>query len=273
MATLRVSVNVTSPSTQFNTYADLVSQDQAGNFSTVYYWVQAINTGNTSSFEGNSGSQVATVAGAGGGGHSGTLPSGYGNGAQRWFDGPWGVNLGHDGNGYRNADTVAQGLSWSGWIGRTDYGSIGPYPRIPKRPSPPGTPVASNVMPTSMTVSWGGSGDNAGSGIDGYLLRVWQGQTTTGPYTDISQLNNLSRVVSGLIPGTYYTFVVYAHNGSADNAGYSNPSATMTIKTIAPVRVRYQGAWKYAVPYVKKGGVWVMAQPYVKYGGIWKATG
>lgn len=273
MATLRVQVNVSGPITQFNTYADLVSQDQGGNFSTVYYWVQAINTGDTSSYEGNSGSQTAGVAGAGGGGHSGTLPSGTAHNAQRWYDGPWGVNLGHDGAGNRGADSVFQTLSWSGWLSRTDYGSIGPYPRIPKRPSSPGTPTASNVMPTSMTISWAASGDNAGSAIDGYLLRRWLGSSMTGTYTDISQLNNLSRTDTGLIPGTTYTYAVYAHNGSADNGGYSNVSGSLTVKTIAPVHVKVSGVWKYAVPYVKVGGIWKMAQPYVKVSGVWKMTG
>jgi hypothetical protein len=124
-----------------------------------------------------------------------------------------------------------------------------------------------------MTVSWSGSADNAGSAIDGYLLRMWKGQSATGTYTDISQLNNLSRNVTGLIPGTYYTFAVYAHNGSADNGGYSNVSGFLTVKTIAPVRVKVDDVWYYAVPYVRKAGIWLMAQPYVKDGGVWKATG
>jgi len=270
MATRRVGVNVSSPSTEFYTDADLVSQDQGGNYSTVYYWVGAINRGTSGSFNNNNGAQTATVGGAGGNGHGGTLPSGVGAGAQRWYDGPWGVNLGHDGAGNRGADSVAQTLSWSVW-NRTDYGSIGPYPRIPKPPSQPGTPVASNVMPTSMTLTWGGSGDNGGAGIDGYLLRRWLGSSMTGAYTDVSFQNNVSRQDTGLIPGTVYTYVVYAHNGSAGQ--YSVNSAPVTVKTIAPMRVKVGGLWKYAVPYVKVNGVWVMAQPFVKVAGVWKQTG
>jgi hypothetical protein len=271
MATRRVTVDyVTSPNTAFYTDADLISQDQAGNFSTVYYWVGSINRGNTSSFYGSTGAQTATVGGAGGFGHSGTIPSGVGTNAQRWYDGPWGVNLGHDSAGNRGADTVAQTITWR-W-NRTDYGSIGPYPRIPKRPSVPGKPVASGILPTSLTMTWTASTDNAGSAIDNYLLRRWTGLTATGPYVD-SMANNLTRLVTGLTPGTDYTFGVYAHNGSADNGGYSNVSAYTTVKTLAPLHVKVAGVWKYAVPYVKIGGVWTIGLPYVKVAGVWKATG
>lgn len=269
MATRRVGVNVTSPSTELYTDADIVSQSQAGNYSTVYFWVGATNRGTTGSYNNNQGTHTATVGGLGGNGYSGTIPSGVGGGVQRWYLGAYGYNLGHDAAGNRGADSVAQTITW--W-NRTDYGSIGPYPRIPKRPSIPGKPVASNVLPTSMTLSWTASTDNAGSTIDNYLLRRWLGSSATGSYVD-SLANNLSRTVTGLAPGTDYTFGVYAHNGSADNGGYSNVSLYTTVKTLAPLHVKVAGVWKYAVPYIKIGGVWTIGLPYVKVGGVWKATG
>jgi hypothetical protein len=271
MATLRVSVNVTGPSTQFNAYADMVSQDAAGNYSTVYYWVQAINTGGTTSFEGDAGTQTVTVAGAGGGGHGGTLPSGVPNGGQRWFDGPYGVNLGHDAAGNRGADQVAQTLSWPNWLGRTDYGSIGPYPQIPKVPSAPRSPSIDQVMPTSVRVNWVAPASNGGSAVNGYLLRRWNGSTASGSYVD-TQLGVVgSYVVTGLTPGTQYAWGIYAKNAAYGT--YSPVSAIVTAKTIAPVHVKVAGVWKYAVPYVKVSGVWKMAQPYVKVNGVWKLTG
>lgn len=269
MATRRIAVTVASPSTEFDTDADLISQDQAGNFSTVYYWVGAINRGNTTSFYGSSGTQTATVAGGGGSGHGGTIPKPVATGAQRWYDGPWAVNIGHDANGNLGAVDIAQTITWA-W-NRTDHGSIGPFPRIPKKPSVPGTPIATHVLPTSLQLDWTASTDNAGSAIDGYLVRRWLGSTMTGTYTDVSQTNTLTRTDSGLTPGTTYTYGIYAHNGSA--AGYSLVSAGVTVKTIAPVHFKVAGVWKYAVPYVKVAGVWKMAQPWVKAGGIWTLTG
>jgi hypothetical protein len=271
MATLRVSVNVTSPSTQFNTFADMMSQDAAGNYSTVYMWLQAVNTGGTTSFEGNSGTQSCSIAGTGLGSHTSTLPSGVPSGGQRWYDGPWGINLGHDAAGNRNADQIAQGLGWSGWISRTDYGSIGPYPRIPKVPSIPGKPVISKIMPTSVTVSWTGSADNGGSAITGYLVRRWTGTSPSGAYVDTYVGNVGTLNVTGLTPGTNYTWAVYAMNGAYGT--YSVASSATTAKTIAPMHVKVAGVWHYAVPYVKVSAVWKMAQPYVKVNGAWKLTG
>ena len=270
MTTRRVSWTSGAPTTEYDTDADIVSQNQAGNYSTVYYYVGAINRGSTSSFSNNSGTQTATVGGAGGSGHGGTMPSGYANGAQRWYDGPWGVDLGHDAAGNRGADSIVQSIR--GWFTNDSGGSIGPYPRIPKRPSVPGTPTSSNILPTSVQIDWTASTDNAGSAIDSYLLRRWLGTTATGSYTD-DTANTLTRVVTGLTPGTDYTFGVYAHNGSADNGGYSNVSGYLNVKTLAPIHVKVAGVWKYAVPYVKVAGVWKVALPFVRVSGVWKATG
>lgn len=271
MATRRVTwTSGVAPNTEYGTDADLMSQSQSGNYSTVYYWVGAWNRGSTGAFSNYQGTHTATIAGAGGNGHAGTMPIGAPNGAQRWYDGPWGVNLAHDSAGNRGADTVGQFVR--GWFTNDSYGSIGPYPRIPKRPSVPGTPVASHVMPTSLTLTWTASTDNAGSTITGYLVRRWNGTAPTGAYVD-DFANNISREISGLTPGATYTFGIYAKNGSADNGGYSNISGTLTVKTIAPLYVKIAGVWVYAVPYVKTGGIWVIAQPFVKVDGVWRATG
>lgn len=265
--TRRVSVNVTSPSTQFNTYADLVSQSPSGNSSLVHYWVQAINKGDGSSHINDSGSQKAKIGGYGGSGHTGNLPSGYAYNAERWYDGPYSATLPHNSAGNRGADVVAQTISW--WS-RTDNGTIGPYPRIPKPPTKPGTPVASNVLPSSLTLTWAASSDNGGSAINSYLVRRWTGPTMTGSYVDVSNTNTLTRNVPDLTPGTTYTFGIYAHNSSY--GGYSPVSTGITVKTVAPMHVKVDGIWYYAVPYVKISGIWKAAQPYVKIDGLWCVT-
>jgi hypothetical protein len=143
--------------------------------------------------------------------------------------------------------------------------------RIPKRPSAPGKPAFSNEMPTTLTVKWTASTDNNGKAITSYKLRRYTGSSPTGAYVD-SDANSLSRNVTGLTPGTNYTFTVYAFNGSADNGGYSNPSAANSVQQLAGVWVRVSGVWKIAVPYIRSGGVWKMAIPYVRSGGVWKQT-
>lgn len=268
MATRRVDVTVSSPSTEFYTDADQVSQSQSGNYSTVNYWVGATNRGGTTSFDANNGAQTATIAGSGGAGHGGTIPSGVSVGVQRWYDGPWGLNLGHDSAGNRGADTVAQTITWS-W-GQTNTGSIGPYTRIPKPPTLPGTPVASNLLPTSVKLTWTASTNNNGSAITGYLVRRWLGSARTGTYTDVVTLNALTYTDTSLTPGTTYSYGIYAKNGSY--GVYSPISGNLTIKTIAPAHVRVAGVWHYATPYVKVAGVWKVSQPWVRVGGVWKAT-
>lgn len=228
MVTARVNITTGAPSTNFITYVDLVSQNQANNTSTCYYYVQAINRGGTGSFSNFQGSQTATVAGAGGAGHSGTMPSGVGTGDQRWMDGPYGVTLAHNATGYRNPDTVVQSIR--GWFNLDDSGSGPSYPRIPIPASAPGTPKASKITPTSVQLDWAASSDNGGSAIDGYLVRRWTGSSMSGTYKDISETNTLTRTDTSLAIGTTYTYAIYAHNGSSD--GYSAHSNPVTITTI-----------------------------------------
>ncbi len=143
--------------------------------------------------------------------------------------------------------------------------------RIPKRPSPPGTPVLSEILPTSLRVSWTASADTNGSPINNYRLRRWTGNEQAGPYTD-SIANNLARNVTGLEPGSNYTFAVYAHNGSADNGGWSNPSPDAHTQLLSGAMIRVNGSWVKAIPYVRDGGVWKMAVPYIRAGGVWKPS-
>ena len=267
MATLRVSRRSSAPTTDFNLYADLMSQDQAGNFSTVYYWVQAINRGTSSSYSGYNGSQTGEINGGGGGGHSGTMPSGVATGGQRWFDGPWGINIYHNAEGFVADITTLQRVTWPNAFSYADGGSSIAAPRIPKPPTIPGTPVASEILPTSMRLSWTAPTDVRGSAIDHYLLKRYE--TIDGTGTSVDNIaNDLSRVITGLLPGKTYSWRVYAHNGSA--GGYSPSSDVLTVATLAPVWVKVGGIWKYGIPYVKVAGEWKVGLPFVKKDGNWK---
>lgn len=267
MGTVRVDRTSPAPATQYTTEADWVSQNQLGNYSTCYIYIRAVNRGSTGAYSNYNGSQTGQVDGVGSGAHSGTMPSGVGNGVQRWYDGPWGFNVPHDADGYVSALTVRQIIAV--WFSYNDTGVLPAAPRIPKPPTAPGTPVASNILPTSVTLTWTASTDNKGSAIDGYKIRRWDTADGSGPYTDSPMENNLSRTVTGLIPGKDYTFAILAHNGSA--GGWSVVSSSIVVRTLAPARIKVGGHYKYAIQYIKIGGHYYVVLPFIKVSGHYKS--
>lgn len=250
------------------------SQDWGGNYSTFLCGVRYYGNG----WGTYSGSTWYWSANFGGHAPSGSFNIPYARRLDTYTDLYWGyLSHGHDANGYLGA--------WgaSCWID-TDHTSVGDggasttegaSPRIPKRPSPPGTPSFSEVTPTSVRVSWGASGDNAGSGIDGYLLRSWPGTPSnpgaTGGYTDHSVQNNTSRVVSGLTPGETRTWAVYAHNGATDNGGYSNVSGAASLMQPSGVYVSDGTTWVATQILDSDGASWPSIQPRYSDGDSWEA--
>lgn len=107
-------------------------------------------------------------------------------------------------------------------------------------PSVPGNPTFSEITPTSVRVSWAASASNGGAAIDGYLLR--RRSVVNGPYVDVSQANDRSRVVSGLTPGATYVFSVYAHN----SVGYSTQTAQLSVTLPARAYVGKGGSYPAA---------------------------
>lgn len=174
--------------------------------------------------------------------------------------GVYATNLVHS-TRYYMTGRAHNGMGWSGWA------TMGVIDTLNVVPSAPGTPTLTNVMPTTLTVSWAASTDNGGSAIDSYLLRYWDVANPTA-YVDHSSANNLTREVTGLIPGKTYGFVVFAHNA----VGYSVKSAESDVQMLAGVWVNVAGVWKLAIPYVNVDGVWKMAVPYVNVNGVWKMT-
>lgn len=250
------------------------SQNWGANTTTYRIQAQYRGNGNTA-FQSNASGNSWSVSTGWGHYWSGNfaIPSGQGGNTFWLLDTTFTVT--HDAAGNSPAFNVSVSISSTNtaYIGSGSAGTTeGAPPRIPKRPSPPGTPSVTNNLPTSLTLSWAGSSDNAGSGIDGYLLRYWPNPEGSGPYTDHSFQNNTSRTVTGLTPGKEYRFVVYAHNGAVDNGGYSNMSGALVVRTRAGIRIKVDGVWKLAIPYVKVDGTWKMAIPFVKDGGTWKMT-
>lgn len=263
--TERISWTSGAPSTEFNLGADIVAQSQSGNYSVVRISAQAINRGSTGSFSSYDGRHRCAIDGEGLVDRTGTLASGYGTGAERW-DVSKDIQITHDSEGNHGAVTLRQTVS--GWFSNEKTASLSGFPRIPKVPSKPGTPTASEILPTSMRLSWSAATDNNGSSIDGYLLRRWDNPEGTGTYYS-HFANDRSRVISGLTPGKEYRWAVYAHN----DVGYSAMSGARVARTLSGMWYKVSGVWKRVVPFVKVNGVWKTASVFIKDAGVWKRGG
>jgi len=88
-------------------------------------------------------------------------------------------------------------------------------------PSTPGTPTATSVGTTSLTLSWSGSTDNVG--VSGY--DVYNGTTVAASST------TTSASLSSLQPNTSYTFTVKAKDAAGN---VSAASGAVTVRTLTP---------------------------------------
>lgn len=266
----RIAFSGSSPSTDYWLGADIVSQSQSGNYSVVRISNQAINRGSTGSFSGDNGYQTCSIDGIGSQTVGpGPLGSGYATNQVRW-DVAKDLNVPHNADGTRGNVTLRQVVDI--WHPRNEQAvAFGGFARIPKKPSKPGTPVASEVLPTSIRLTWTASTDNAGSAIVGYIVRRWDNPEGTGTPTDDPVTNNLSRVMAGLTPGKEYRWVVIAKNGSY--AQFSDPSTAIVVRTLSGMWLKVAGVWKRVAPYVKVSGVWKAAATWIRYTGSWKRGG
>ena len=62
--------------------------------------------------------------------------------------------------------------------------------------------------------------------------------------------------------------VIETWNGNTKVGESNELKTTCTIKK--PARIRINGAWKEAVPYVRVSGQWKEATPYTRVSGVWK---
>ncbi|MFF8669617.1 cellulase family glycosylhydrolase [Streptomyces sp. NPDC015242] len=108
-------------------------------------------------------------------------------------------------------------------------------------PTAPGTPAASGVTSSSVTLTWGAATD--ATGVTGYdVVRI-----AAGAETIVTSTTGTSATLTGLAPATAHTFAVYAR----DAAGNRSPrSGTVSVTTppggTAPgcgVGYRVTGSW------------------------------
>lgn len=128
-------------------------------------------------------------------------------------------------------------------------------------PGAPGTPVASEVTPTSMRLTWTIPG-NGGSAIDQMLLRR-SSTPDFASYVDYAQGGGVTTaVVTALTPASTYYWRVFAHNG----VGYSQPSGTLTQKTASGLRVGKIATFVDAETTLGKGSTFGPTQIFIGKG-------
>lgn len=135
-----------------------------------------------------------------------------------------------------------------------------PLSQLQGAPGTPGTLTASNILPTSMTLSW-----DAVDGATEYAVYGQQGDSITSITIDRSTSGTTVNI-TGLAAGQDYTFELTAFNA----AGWSQPSTPQTFQTLSGCHIRQDGIWHTGIPFVREGGLWKMALPYIRQAGVWK---
>lgn len=135
-------------------------------------------------------------------------------------------------------------------------------------PTAPGRPSATNITTVGARIGWASPSSNGGSSVIDYQLQRYKGTSTSGTPEAVGSYTHAVNV-TGLTPGTQYTFRVRARNAN----GYGPYSTARTIKTKNAVWVKVSGVWRQAVPYVKHNGTWKEATAMVRHNGSWRSTG
>ncbi|GIF78717.1 glycoside hydrolase family 9 protein [Catellatospora bangladeshensis] len=92
-------------------------------------------------------------------------------------------------------------------------------------PTAPGTPSASGVTSTGLTLAWAGSTDTGGSGLAGYDVYREAGATDVL----VGSPSAAALSLTGLTPSTTYTFYVVAKDGAGNRSAASTPASFTTL--------------------------------------------
>ncbi len=123
---------------------------------------------------------------------------------------PWGERFLNGANGVRQTSREA-----------TIYGGGGPVDTQP--PSTPGTPAASGVTSTGLTLNWTASTDDVG--VTGYdVLRA----AGSGSFTTIGSATGTTYTDSGLTPSTTYRYQVRAKDAAGNASAVSGTASATT---------------------------------------------
>lgn len=244
--------------------ANLVSQDHGAKISTVYwrmfvvkttgggYWAST-NNGNTGWVDSNVGRLW----------HNPNMAFDFRNGST-FLIAEGTFNVGHRSDGTAEYEVVGTLNLIS--LGSASAGTgVRSLPRLAKLPGAP-TPLGfSDITQNAIRYHFAGGSDGGSPILEWQAL--WQDATINGPQIPYIS-NGYTLLGPGLVPGHTYNFWSRGRNA----VGWGPWSTGLSARTIAGARVRHQGQWREAVPYVKLNGEWRIAQPYSKLNGSWRKS-
>lgn len=146
---------------------------------------------------------------------------------------------------------------WSAWSNRRDTTTW----RVPDAPN---TVSATKISQSSIDVKFADKG-NGGTAI--LERQIGYGLLSSAPELYANAPGGLASITS-LSPGAKYYFWARSRNV----VGWSPWSLRSQANLIASARIRVDGEWVRAIPYVRVNGEWKVAQPMIKVAGVWKKT-
>jgi len=275
----RIAQFYSSPATTFYLEADVV-ETQASYGSNgrwrVRQYLRCMNGpgATTGSFFGGSGYQDGRLNGTiriTYGPTSPFLPSGYANGATRWRVGPVDTWINANSNGYWSGTSqslpVQMGIQY-GSINAVLSGSV-PIPRIARVPGAPGTPVVTDVGPTSAKFTWAAAA-RGNSNITNYGVYVSLTPNFSSHVFAQWVGTGLSYTLPAdtLDPGRDYYVRVRAQNGDGTGAY----SAYATFQTLSGGRVWDGSTWRNCRIRAWDGDEWKLVRARAWDGDEWVNT-
>lgn len=135
-------------------------------------------------------------------------------------------------------------------------------PRLATEPDPPSPVGFHRVDQVAIEYQFRGNSDG------GLPIREWQiGYGRNPSYPEYFTGSNGTTLIGGLTPATTWYFWSRGRN----DIGWSGWSARSQARTHAGARIKINGQWRDAVPYIKYKGQWKLVEPLIKIDGRWRA--
>lgn len=259
MATKLSSANIDGWGNRFDLWAEETGTNKANNQSTVKTWIDlyVVNGGHVESYD--------VKVNVSGGSESSLGYQYYGPGTHRLKEATQTVTHNTDGS-----KTVGLSGYFHGGIGSWNLSGNLTLTKFDRRStinSFSGTDIKGNFKATYTAVSSSLKNklrimlpnDTALQTYDNYV----SGTNVTLNSTSISTIKSYTSAKTITLKAVIETF-----DGSTKIGDSSSLSITVNIKK--PARIRVNGVWKEATPYVRVNGVWKEAVPYMRVNGAWK---
>lgn len=232
MSTERISWTSSTPTTEFITYCDRISQSVSGNYTTIRLIIKAYNRGSSSSWTGSGGYHHAWVSGSdyntqdiNHNPSSNFLPSGYSTGELRWSY-QRDINIKHNSDGTRGAVTLNQHVNFDGQDSNKDY-SFNDFPDIDVNtvPDAPTALAMSQITDNSMLFDMN-QNDTGGLSITNAQVRWGTDPNAVGASTTTGLPSYYQFTIGGLKRNTLYYFWGRIYNSKGWSAWSNRVSAT-----------------------------------------------